>query len=647
MKRKSEFSLNKCYKWQSLSATYFAIRNKKVKQSMSSEYTTEILTKENGNTISSREDYFVLYIVRGSVSITLQGQLHRCEKGDFFFLNPSESARLHWQKESVILNLKIDSGILHAQSGKQNIFLSLEGKSPEHNRQAHTADLIKTFWAVRADGNSRDGFGEMGAYYTLMDDLLKHYVVKNPISKDSLDDYGTKMLRYIHMNYRKHISLDEVAGSLFISTPTASRVFYDATGVKFGDYVRTLRLNKAKELLETTGDSITEIALNVGFGSPSAMNKLFLKYIGTTPSEYRNENSIKTDKSQTENDGMTDLVEALRWIRENGKRFGGNPDNVTLFGQSGGGDKIISLMQIPAAEGLFHRAIIQSGVLPIDNTLDVDLKNGNKVLAKLMMEKLGGDINSLIQADYHDLVKVYLESKKECRIKGIPCTGNRPIPNDYYIGDPRIKGFSSFAKEIPVLCGTTYAEISFGEEIPDKNELLDNKVQQLLEEKFSKEGLEQILPIYKRLWPERKSIDLLYLDSMIRGEALSFMNAFSREAKCECYSYIFAPVFPYNGGKNAWHCSEIPFIFHNTDKVPVCNFKGAKDLENSMAEIWMNFARHGKPDGDGFDSWPPYEGSKGCTIIMSNSRMRLMDSDTELQELIRKYGKKPEFMIED
>lgn len=256
-----------------------------MKQSMSSEYTTEILTKENGNTISSREDYFVLYIVRGSVSITLQGQLHRCEKGDFFFLNPSESAQLHWQKESVILNLKIDSGILHAQSGKQNIFLSLEGKSPEHNRQAHTADLIKTFWAVRADGNSRDGFGEMGAYYTLMDDLLKHYVVKNPISKDSLDDYGTKMLRYIHMNFRKHISLDEVAGSLFISTPTASRVFYDTTGVKFGDYVRTLRLNKAKELLETTGDSITEIALNVGFGSPSAMNKLFLKYIETTPSE--------------------------------------------------------------------------------------------------------------------------------------------------------------------------------------------------------------------------------------------------------------------------------------------------------------------------------------------------------------------------
>ncbi|SEA37370.1 Beta-xylosidase [Pseudobutyrivibrio sp. ACV-2] len=282
-----------------------------MKQSMSSEYTTEILTKENGNTISSREDYFVLYIVRGSVSITLQGQLHRCEKGDFFFLNPSESAQLNWQKESVILNLKIDSGILHTKSGIQDIFFSAHKTVSENKKLSHTAELIKGFWAVRADSNSKGGFGETGAYYTLLDDLIKHYVVKNPISKGSLDDYGSKMLRYIHMNFRNHISLDEVADSLYISTPTASRVFYDTTGVKFGDYVRTLRLNKAKQLLETTGDTITEIALNVGFGSPSAMNKLFLKYIGTTPSEYRNAHPMKPDKSEAENDeALSTLLES-------------------------------------------------------------------------------------------------------------------------------------------------------------------------------------------------------------------------------------------------------------------------------------------------------------------------------------------------
>ena len=251
------------------------------------EYSTETLTRLSGSSISSDEDYSIIYIVRGEISAEINGQLRRTSKGEFFFLNPGESAEIHWMHDSLAIRLVIEPGYLHEKSRVNSIYFSfVEGKYTSKDL-VHTGELIKKFLILRTDLKEKGGYGELGAYFSLIDNLIKYYCVEDINSEISRDDYGARMLRYVHLNYRNHICLDEIAEQLFISAPTASRIFYEKAGIKFGDYLRNYRLSKAKQALEKSEESITSIALNAGFGSPSVMNKVFLKYIGITPSEYR------------------------------------------------------------------------------------------------------------------------------------------------------------------------------------------------------------------------------------------------------------------------------------------------------------------------------------------------------------------------
>lgn len=275
---------------------------------MANEYTTEILNGNSESYVNSQEDYSVIYIVRGEISTRINGQLRRASQGEFLLFNPGDSIELHFVKESLVAKLSFEASFYHDKSGINSIYFSMSNPGIGKAQIEHTAGLIKNFWLIRSDFCTKDSYGELGAYYTLLDDLLKNYTIKSPFAQLEKDDYGLQMLRYVHVNYRNHISLEDIAESMFISTPTASRAFLEVAGEKFGNYLRNLRLNKAKQLLENTDDSITKIALDVGFGSPSVMNKIFMKYSGMTPSEYRNKNRLEAVE---ENDKMKEIFEAF------------------------------------------------------------------------------------------------------------------------------------------------------------------------------------------------------------------------------------------------------------------------------------------------------------------------------------------------
>ncbi len=155
------------------------------------------------------------------------------------------------------------------------------------------------------------------------------------------------------------------------------------------------------------------------------------------------------------NAGNADMIAALKLVQKNIDKFGGDPDNVTIFGQSGGGMKVAALMQTPEADGLFHKGIIQSGVV---NDKSIPEADEGKLIVKMMLDELDlgeDEVHKLETLPYPELSRVFRKATKIVinRVGGMQ-TG-APLAGDYYIGDSREVGFTEHAKTIPVMVGTT------------------------------------------------------------------------------------------------------------------------------------------------------------------------------------------------
>ena len=158
------------------------------------------------------------------------------------------------------------------------------------------------------------------------------------------------------------------------------------------------------------------------------------------------------------NAGVADLVAALQWIRDNIERFGGDPNNVTIFGQSGGGGKVCTLLQTPAADGLFHRAVVHSGIHKRRPRPDAAT---SKVIVGEMLKDLGipeNEFERLCDVPYDALIGSYLKKQKELRAQGYDITGWAPLANGYYLGYAREDGFNPNAFNVPTIVCTCLGE---------------------------------------------------------------------------------------------------------------------------------------------------------------------------------------------
>ena len=158
------------------------------------------------------------------------------------------------------------------------------------------------------------------------------------------------------------------------------------------------------------------------------------------------------------NAGLADIVEVLRWVHRNIDRFGGDPDNVTLFGHSGGGGKIRNLFQIPAADGLYHKAIFQSGLMNMGGRRDPD---ASRKVAARMVERLGytkETFGEFCSVPFETLRQAYLDTLSELGGQGGFFGALGVKQNDYYLGDPFEVGLNEYAKKVPVIAGSAQCE---------------------------------------------------------------------------------------------------------------------------------------------------------------------------------------------
>ncbi|MCF0064299.1 carboxylesterase family protein [Dyadobacter chenwenxiniae] len=331
-----------------------------------------------------------------------------------------------------------------------------------------------------------------------------------------------------------------------------------------------------------------------------------------------------TKYKHSANVGAVDMVMALEWLHENIANFGGDPGNVTIFGQSGGGSKVMCLMNAPSAKGLFHKAIVQSGTYPNHFT---DKHISQKVSTALLEElKLGpGQVQALETMPYEQLANAGTKALEKVQASmqpdEVPALGLEwnPVMDDflpYQIGSPAANAFSAV---IPLLVGSVKNEF-----VPfemDLRKVTEEDAQFMLQEKYGDQKAAYKNALQKAYPEAKKASELIDVDLLYRPLVIHFANQKYTAGDAPVYTYLFtwqSPVMDNSLG--AVHCMDLPFVF---DNIALCEQmtgggKEAYILAERISQAWVHFARTGNPNHNLLPNWPAYTPENGAVMIFDN-----------------------------
>jgi para-nitrobenzyl esterase len=337
------------------------------------------------------------------------------------------------------------------------------------------------------------------------------------------------------------------------------------------------------------------------------------------------------------NVGNLDMVASLEWIRDNISNFGGDPGNVTIIGQSGGGSKVTTLMNMPSAKGLFHKAVALSGSSLSGTNKEFAEKVGLKIMEEAGLKP--GDIKGLQKLSWREYIdvanKAAAKMGDEAKRMNIARAGFSPVGDGQYLtsGD-FFKDSSHFSADIPLLINTTFHEQS-----PSRTDaLLETITLSGVKEKLKIRFADQtsnIVDAYAKNFPEAKPIEIWALINSNRKNAIATANVKSGQKKAPVYVSWFGwqpPLF--DGRMRAFHCDDICFWFYNTDLMLTHTGGGKRPraLSEKMAKSFLNFARTGNPNGGGLPNWKPYTAEKGETMILNDQSVLALDPDREARK---------------
>lgn len=343
--------------------------------------------------------------------------------------------------------------------------------------------------------------------------------------------------------------------------------------------------------------------------------------------------------AQSANVGMLDIVKALEWIHKNIKNFGGNPSDVTIVGESGGGGKVGTLMCMPAAKGLFHKAIIQSGTLR--NTMT---KEKSQSLGLAVLENLGltpNDVEKLDTIPYMDLVKAGNDAIAKIagpRKPGSPTMfGFAPSADGVVLlQQPFSPGFADISNDLPLMIGSTLNELMptvYGE----KDLTLEKAKERLAKEYGDK--TDQYMELFTKAYPDYTPQDLLSIDTVFRPYTIRTADARALETSAPLYVYLLAWKSPVDSAsRGSFHGLDIPLAFNNVDLRPdwTGNSEEAWKLADKMSSAWINFVKTGNPDVEGLlPKWERYTTENGATMYFDNVCRIVNNHDRELMHFIK------------
>lgn len=345
------------------------------------------------------------------------------------------------------------------------------------------------------------------------------------------------------------------------------------------------------------------------------------------------------------NVGMIDLVAALEWVRNNIAAFGGDPGNVTIFGQSGGGGKVTTLMNAPSAKGLFHKAIVQSGAGARFQEPEVTTRIGAAVVEILGLKP--SQIDSIRKVPYPQLAaaakKALQKVREQLAAEGKPVTGFgfgwSPVRDGTFLPyQPSEAAALAISSTVPLMIGSTKNEFvtSLWGNPKLKNGTVDD-MKAHLQKRFGDKTDAYIAAVKKAFPNDTKPTDLVDVDDRFRLGTITQANLKASTKTAPVYMYLFtwqSPVM--DGDLKAVHCMEIPFVFNNISRCEEMTGGGkeAHVLADKMSQSWINFARTGNPNHKGIPEWPAYTSDNGAAMFFDKQCAVKNHHDKELMTLV-------------
>lgn len=342
------------------------------------------------------------------------------------------------------------------------------------------------------------------------------------------------------------------------------------------------------------------------------------------------------------NVGMLDLVAALEWVRDNIENFGGDPGNVTIMGQSGGGSKVTTTTAMPKAKGLFHKAVVLSGSLRLSKQKEQSEKMGEYILKEAGLQP--GEIDELQKMPWKDYYALANRAAvnfaaDQGGAEGLgggfaPVIDGEVLPQDPYYPEPTL-----LADQIPMIISSTTEELSPSRTNAALEDItLDEVVEQVRERAGFSAGLgdkaEEVVQAYAKAFPDKKPVEIWAYISANRQTTIELADSKSRQTAPVFLAWFgwHPPLF--DNRMRAFHCLDICFWFQNTDLMLTHTGGGARprELSSKMSDALLQFMRTGDPNGGDLPDWPAYSEEIGEVMVLNDESEVQNDPDREARK---------------
>lgn len=337
----------------------------------------------------------------------------------------------------------------------------------------------------------------------------------------------------------------------------------------------------------------------------------------------------------TANLGIADLIAALQWLHDNVEQFGGDPDNVTIFGQSGGGSKVNAVLHAPSAEGLVKNAIIESG----GGGALLGPDRGTQKVGELTLAYLGlnaDTIDEIKTLPYRTVLDAATKASAYARqLDSSGSYGWSPIAD----GELLTADYPEWAKDVNLMTGAVFSESarnSFRTGDFNQHEWTEEETRSWLESRFG-DDVDAILEEFRMLYPNKEDKDL-YFYNAANGTRTNANIKYNAGGNGKVYTYMFTfEAETVNNGITAFHCVELIYAFHNVD-IPIVRVATgatpeAYKMQDIVANMWLNFARTGDPSQDGIP-WEPYTPEDPQRMVIDVESACYAFDDVKLNELM-------------
>ncbi len=345
------------------------------------------------------------------------------------------------------------------------------------------------------------------------------------------------------------------------------------------------------------------------------------------------------------NVGMLDIVAALQWVHDNKSNFGGDPGNVTIIGQSGGGVKVTTLTAMPSAKGLLHKAVVLSGAAMMAGDKNYSEKLGAYILKEAGLKNT--DIDKLQQMPWMDYYKLADSAEKKLNEELGPGgnfmrRGFNPVADGTFLpADPYYPEAAPTAADIPMIISSTFNEFYPSPTDKEIDSITLDGVKEKLKGRLGfmpglgdKAG--EVVDAYVKAFPGKKPVEILSFIVNNRKSVVALANAKVKQPAPVYVAWFGWQPPLMNNRMRAFHCLDICFWFYNTDLMLTHTGGGArpKNLSEKMSATLVQFMKTGNPNGGGLPEWPKYTTGKGETMVLNDVSEAKNDPDRDARNLL-------------